>query len=228
MPNLLILIFLSNYSGCEYFMSEEQKLLLNAIRKLANTKGIEEISFEKLRRNPDFSNAKLDKYYKEEKKLVKDILAEERKMFEVIFKEHNFDGYNDAIDILFTVVKEMSIKFYNLSPSVTIQYKDIYPEVYRQHLDERADFIFRKIQVNLQKGISEGMYRDDVSIELVARRYISRLMDLQDPDNFPPENFSINTMFIQMFESFVKSIATEKGLVYFEEKKRKIQLTSGN
>lgn len=209
-------------------MSEEQKLLLNAIRKLANTKGIEEISFEKLRKNPDFSNAQLDKYYKEEKKLVKDILAEERKMFEVIFKEHNFDGYNDAIDILFTVVKEMSNKFYNLSPSVTIQYKDIYPEVYRQHLDERADFIFRKIQVNLQKGISEGMYRDDVSIELVARRYISRLMDLQDPDNFPPENFSINTMFIQMFESFVKSIATEKGLAYFEEKKRKIQLTSGS
>lgn len=209
-------------------MSEEQKLLLNAIRKLANTKGIEEISFEKLRNNPDFSNAKLDRYYKEEKNLVRDILAEERKMFEVIFDDHNFDGYNDAIDILFTVVKEMSSKFYNLSPSVTVQYKDIYPEVYQQHLDERADFIFRKIQVNLRKGISEGMYRDDVSIELVARRYISRLMDLQNPDNFPPENFSINTMFIQMFESFVESIATEKGLIYFEEKKNKTRLTNGS
>ena len=68
------------------------------------------------------------------------------------------------------------------------------------------------------------MYRDDVSIELVARRYISRLMDLQNPDTFPPENFSINTMFIQMFESFVESIATEKGLAYFEEKKRKVKL----
>ena len=205
-------------------MNEEQKLLLNSIRELANEKGVEEITFEKLRGNPDFSSSLLDKYYADEKDLVRDILTEERKMFEVIFEDHNFDGYNDAIDILFTVVKEMASKFNNLSPSVTLQYKSIYPKIYQQHLDERADFIFRKIQVNLQKGIYEGMYRDDVSIELVARRYISRLMDLQDPDTFPIENFSINTMFIQMFESFVKSIATEKGMAYFEEKKKKTKL----
>ncbi|RLD40722.1 MAG: hypothetical protein DRI89_11370 [Bacteroidetes bacterium] len=205
-------------------MNEEQKLLLNSIRELANEKGVEEITFEKLRGNPDFSSSLLDKYYADEKDLVRDILTEERKMFEVIFEDHNFDGYNDAIDILFTVVKEMASKFNNLSPSVTLQYKSIYPKIYQQHLDERADFIFRKIQINLQKGIYEGMYRDDVSIELVARRYISRLMDLQDPDTFPIENFSINTMFIQMFESFVKSIATEKGMAYFEEKKKKTKL----
>ena len=205
-------------------MNEEQKILLNSIRELANKEGIEEITFKKLKGNPDFSTPLLNKYYSEEKDLVKDILTEERKMFEVIFEDHNFDGYNDAIDILFTVVKEMASKFYNLSPSVTLQYKDIYPAVYQQHLDERADFIFRKIQVNLQKGIYEGMYRDDVSIELVARRYISRLMDLQNPDTFPVENFSINTMFIQMFESFVESIATEKGMAYFEEKKKKTKL----
>jgi len=205
-------------------MTEEQKLLLNSIRELANKEGIEEIAIEKLRVNPDFSSSLLDKYYADEKNLVRDILTEERKMFEVIFEDHNFDGYNDAIDILFTVVKEMASKFYNLSPSVTLQYKDIYPEIYQHHLDERADFIFRKIQVNLQKGIYEGMYRDDVSIELVARRYISRLMDLQDPDTFPVENFSINTMFIHMFESFVESIATEKGMAYFAEKKKKTKL----
>ena len=205
-------------------MNKEQKLLLNSIRELANKEGIEAIAIAKLRANPDISSVILAKYYSDEKDLVRDILTEERKMFEVIFEDHNFDGYNDAIDILFTVVKEMATKFYNLSPSVTLQYKDIYPEVYQQHLDERTDFIFRKIQVNLQKGIYEGMYRDDVSIELVARRYISRLMDLQDPDNFPVENFSINTMFIQMFESFVESIATEKGMTYFEEKKKKTKL----
>ena len=205
-------------------MNEEQKLLLNSIRDLANKEGIESITIEKLHGNPDFSSTILEKYYPDEKDLVRDILTEERKMFEVIFEDHNFDGYNDAIDILFTVVKEMASKFYNLSPSVTLQYKDIYPKVYQKHLDERADFIFRKIQVNLQKGIYEGMYRDDVSIELVARRYISRLMDLQDPDSFPVENFSINTMFIQMFESFVDSIATEKGMAYFDEKKRKTKL----
>ncbi len=205
-------------------MDKEQNLLLNTIRELANARGIKEVNLENLRKNPDIPTDILNKYYQTEESLVCDILAEERKMFEVIFEDHDFDGYNDAIDILFTVIGEMAGKFLKLSPSVTLQYKDIYPEIYQKHLDARVEFIFRKIQVNLQKGIYEGFYRDDVSIELVARRYISRLLDLHDPDNFPPENFSIETMFKQMFESFVQSIATEKGLAYFEEKKKQAKL----
>ena len=83
-----------------------------------------------------------------------------------------------------------------------------------------------KINVNIQKGIISGLYRNDVSTELVARRYISRLLDLHDPDNFPPEEFSFVQLFTQMFESFIKSIATEKGLEYYEKKKKSFKLLS--
>ena len=100
----------------------------------------------------------------------------------------------------------------------------LYPEIYKKHIEERVNFIFGKIQINLQKGISQGMYRDDVSIELVARLYIRRLMDLHNVENFPPEKFSFKTMFNQMFESFVKSVATENGMAYYEKKKKAARL----
>jgi hypothetical protein len=70
------------------------------------------------------------------------------------------------------------------------------------------------------------MYRDDVSIELVARLYIRRLIDLHNVENFPPEDFSLSTMFEQMFENFVRSVATEDGLAYFEKKKKAAKLKS--
>ncbi len=207
-------------------MGEERNSLLINIRGIANERGIEAISFKNLLENPNISNDLLKKYFATEKLLVTGILEAERQEFEVIFVDHDFDGYYDAIDILFTVSKEMASKFLKLSPSVTHKYKDLYPEIYQKHIDERINFIFWKIQVNLQKGISQGMYRDDVSIELVARRYISRLLDLHDPSNFPPENFSFITLFQQMFESFVESIATEKGLSYYHEKKKSTNLDS--
>ena len=114
----------------------------------------------------------------------------------------------------------MANKFYHLSPSVTYKYAQLYPEIFEHHIQERINFIYEKIRVNLQKGVSRGMYRNDVSIELAARLYIRRLIDLHDVENFPPENFSFNTLFNQMFESFVRSIATEEGIRYFEEKKK--------
>ena len=205
-------------------MTEKIRILIDQIRALANEKGIEAITLEKLHKNSDFSSDLLSKYFENNEILVEYILENERNKFEVIFVDHDFNGYFDAIDILFTVSKEMAGKFYNLSPSVTHSYVKLYPKVYEEHLEKRVDFIFEKIKVNLHKGIQEGLYRDDVSIELVARRYISRLLDLHNPANFPPEEFSFTTLFMQMFDNFVLSIATDKGIKHYNEKRKTIKL----
>jgi len=205
-------------------MTKELSLFIDSIRALANKEGISAVTLDKLYAHPDFSDKLLKKFFESDEVLVKCILESERHKFEIIFVDHDFEGYYDAIDILFTVSKEMASKFYNLSPSVTHEYKDLYPDIFEGHLKKRVDFIYGKIQVNLQKGIREGLYRDDVSIELVARRYISRLLDLHDPENFPPQDFSFGTLFMQMFDSFVTSIATEKGAKSYEEKRKTIKL----
>lgn len=204
-------------------MTKELSLFVDKIRDLANKEGVGAITLSKLRKNPDFPNELLNRHFDSDEVLVKCILENERQKFEVIFIDHDFDGYFDAIDILFTVSKEMASKFYNLSPSVTHKYKELFPHIYEEHLKKRIDFIYGKIQVNLQKGIYQGLYRDDVSIELVARRYISRLLDLHDPENFPPEKLDFKTLFLQMFESFVTSIATDEGIKYYHEKKNSIK-----
>jgi len=207
-------------------MDQELKSVINRIRTIANEKGIEAVSLDELHKDGSVSNELLDKYFPSDQVLAERILEDERSKFEEIFVEHDFEGYNDAIDILFTVVKEMARKFYHLSPSVTYKYQKLYPEVFQKHIDERINFIYGKIRINLQKGISLGFYRDDVSVELVARLYIRRLIDLHDTENFPPEKFSMDTMFNQMFENFVRSVATDKGIAYFEKKKRSTKLKS--
>ena len=201
-------------------MNDKKLDLLQTIRDIANEEGVTEISLERLRKKDSIPTDRLDRYYTKDTDLVRDILAEERNKFEEIFVDHDFEGYYDAIDILFTVSKEMAGKFFSLGPSVTYQWKDIYPEIYQDHIQKRIDFIYMKINVNIQKGIMSGFYRNDVSTELVARRYISRLLDLHDPDNFPPEDFSFSQLFEQMFDSFVKSIATEEGLAHYDKKKK--------
>lgn len=204
-------------------MNEELRDLIDNIRAIANIKGVRAITLDELYANPVFPNDLLDKYFENEDMLVEKILEDERRKFEEIFVVNDFEGVN-AIDILFTVGREMAGKFYHLSPSVTHLYKELHPEIYQKHIEERINFIFGKIQINLQKGISQGMYRNDMSIELVARLYIRRLIDLHDPENFPPEEFSFKTLFDEMFSKFIQGIASPEGLAYFKQKKKNSRL----
>jgi hypothetical protein len=66
--------------------------------------------------------------------------------------------------------------------------------------------------------MSQGMYRPDLSTELVSRLYMSRLIDLHNPDFFPNETISFPVLFDVMFDTFIRGICTEEGKNYYEKK----------
>lgn len=200
-------------------MEDKVHEILHKIRDIALSEGITKITVTDICKKIKITKKELFTCFKNENEVVEKVLELERDSFKVIFDEFNFEGMN-AIDILFIVSKEMARKYRHVTPSLTIALKHQYPEIYSDHVVKRIDFIFEKIKINLQKGISQGMYRSDFPIELVGRLYISRLIDLHNPEFFPPEKFSFQTLFEVMFENFVRSIATTEGLEYFELKQK--------
>lgn len=202
----------------KFMIQEELKPLLETIRRKALEVGVRNLSIDKLEPMIGNDYEILKKYVRSNEELVAKTLELEREKFAEIFIEYDFEGMN-AIDILLIVSRELAQKFYDISPSITHELKGLFPEIYQHHFDERIRFISDKIRINLTKGINQGMYRSDLSIELIARLYISRLIDIHNPDFFPPEAFSFQTLFDQMFESFVRSVATSDGLTYFEQQK---------
>jgi len=195
--------------------------ILENVRELFFKYGVRSVSMDDIGRDLGISKKKLYEHFKTKSDLVEKLLSLERRNFEDIFDTYNFEGVN-AIDILLTVSKELGNKFRDVSPSMTYDMKKYYPAIYNHHLEERIEFIFGKIKINLEKGINQGMYRNDLSIELVARLYIRRLMDLHDPQVFPADKFSFQTLFDVMFDNFIRGIANQNGIDYYEKQKRQV------
>jgi hypothetical protein len=204
-------------------MNQEFEKIIEKIRAYPFDQGIGNLTISELSEKINVPESNIRKYVKDEAELVRKVLEFERESFKVIFDVHNFEGVN-AIDILLTVSKEMAMKFRNLSPALTFDLKKYYPSIYQEHINARIEFIFKKIQINLEKGIRQGIYRDDLSIELISRLYISRLIDIHDPNFFPPEKYSFEMLFNVMFDSFVRSIAKPEGLAYYEKKKKEFKI----
>ena len=203
-------------------MDEHFLEILKEIRYTARDKKLKDFSFDEISINTGIPVEQLKSYVNSHEELVEKILEIERQKFEEIFQVHDFEGVN-AIDILLIVSKEVAKHYILVTPSITLQLKEKFPRIYQEHFDKRLEFIYNKIQINLTKGIAQGMYREDLSIELLARLYMSRLIDMHNPDLFPPEKFSFETLFALMFEDLVRSIAKPEGITYFESKIKSVK-----
>lgn len=205
-------------------MDKEFVQIIEKVRAYLFKNGFSGFSFDKVK---DFgvSPSDVSKFVNSVEELVEKILEYERKSFESIFIQYNFEGQN-AIDILFIVSQEMNDRFENLTPSVTMELESYFPEVYRKHMDARMEFIFDKIKINIEKGMAQGMYRNDLSSEMVGRMYLSRLEDMHNPELYPPERFKFGTIYDTMIDEFVKSIGTEDGINYYRQRKQLLGVLS--
>ena len=197
-------------------MNEQLHKILEGIREVAYSQDLLSYSISEVSENLDIPIDELKQYFASDQDLVVKVLAFERKSFQDIFETYDFEGVN-AIDILLTVSREMSNRFRDISPALTFHLKSTYPKLYQFHIDPRVSFIFQKIKINIMKGISQGIYREDLSVELLARLYISRLIDLHNPDFFPPEEYSFEIVFDAMFDHFIRGIVNVKGMRYYEK-----------
>ncbi|NTW23576.1 MAG: hypothetical protein HGA37_02660 [Lentimicrobium sp.] len=200
-------------------MDEQFRRILSGVREMSLTVGVRNLTFNNICTTLQITPEELRSYVSSESELVEKVLEFERESFKSIFDKHNFEDVN-AIDILLIVSQEMNGRFRDLTPSITFDLKSLYPEIYQHHFEQRIEFIFGKIKINIEKGIRQGMYRQDISIELLARLYISRLIDLHNPVFFPPDKFSFPMLFEVMFENFIRGIANDEGLAYFKKRKK--------
>jgi hypothetical protein len=191
------------------------------VRKLLSGYKSSKFLFQNLAEDLDLPLELLVSTFGDEKGLVEEILNFEQQNLENIFSEFDFTDTN-AIDDLLVVSKEISNKAVNILPSITFDLRSDFPEVRQKFVDKRVNFVSAKIRSNFEFGIKQGMYRPDLSAELISRIYISRLMDLQNPDYFP-NSFSFPVLFDVMFDTFIRGICSDEGKRYYEKKIKRMK-----
>lgn len=195
-------------------MTDLNKSLVENVRKLLSDYKPEEFTFSKLAKDLGQPVDTLIKAFGNESGLVEEILAFEQQNLESVFSDFDYTDIN-AIDGLLQVSRLISIKFGNILPSINFDLRLLFPEVRQKFVEKRIQFVNAKIKLNFEEGMQQGLYRPDLSSEWVSRIYISRLIDMHNPDFFPNESISFNVLFDVMFETFILGICTDAGRDYY-------------
>jgi AcrR family transcriptional regulator len=91
-------------------------------------------------------------------------------------------------------------------------------ETYKRH---KKDVIFNSVMKNFERGIAEGLFRENINPEILAYLRVGEIEMSFNKDFFPLEKYSIVQIHEQLFEHFTYGILSEKGLKLFETYKQK-------
>lgn len=197
-------------------MNDKLENLVRQIFNLFMKNGIKSMTMDDVARELGVSKKTIYKYFKDKADLVNQVMMlhinEDKKLCEALSKQSG-----NAIDEMFAIGKNVTNNIKEIHPSSYFDLQKYYPEAWNLFLTHKREFIYSCIVANMEKGIKEGLYRENLTIPIIAKVYIARIDLCMDSSIFPPDQFTFKDVLVEMMRYHIRGIATEKGVQYLSE-----------
>lgn len=196
---------------------ERGKCLVVEAAKVFWTYGIKSMTMDDMSARLGISKKTLYQHVKDKNDLVDKVLLHIAEEFKCDIDEELGKGLN-AIDELYAITTRVAGQLEGIHPSIHFDLEKYHPEAFRHMVENKRKEIFSSMTDNMERGIAEGLYREDLNIPMIATIYIARFDMVFDGELFPPEQFNMDELHWEIFRYHIRGIASAKGLKYLQKK----------
>ncbi|MEM8907001.1 MAG: TetR/AcrR family transcriptional regulator [Bacteroidota bacterium] len=195
---------------------ELRQIMLNKVAELFMRYGIKSVSMDDISRTLGISKKTLYQYVDNKADLLQQTfqqhIDEDIQTMERIVAEST-----DAIDELLNIAKYVTQSLRELSPNTLYDLQKYYQEVWQMIEGLHQKHIYSLILVNLERGIRESLYRDDLTPDIIARIYMGCNSIMVDEAIFPLRKYSMEQLYLEYMRYHIYGIASKKGLRLLEK-----------
>jgi AcrR family transcriptional regulator len=118
----------------------------------------------------------------------------------------------NAIAEVYNIIQVVAEQLRDMNPMVLYEMQKFHPSAYKRFEQHKDEFILKMIHQNLVRGIEEGLYREDINIEVLAKFRLESMMLIFNPEVFPlAKTYPLKDLMLIIGEHFLYGIATTKG-----------------
>jgi len=202
-------------------MEEEFKNIISRVCDLYIKYGIRSFSMDDVSRELGISKKTLYKYVSEKKNLVDNAMEYYHNKLEKEIDEiyNQYPSTPNAIDILIHLSKVIINKINSLNPSIIYDLQKYYPTLWTEFIMRKRNYVYSRMIENLKLGIKQGLYRDDLNIDIIARTYVIRMEYIINDYNYISDNnkYKFDEIIKTVFLYHIRAISNEKGLEYIDK-----------
>ncbi|MBS1580748.1 MAG: TetR/AcrR family transcriptional regulator [Bacteroidetes bacterium] len=185
--------------------------------------GVKSVTMDDVARHLAISKKTLYQYVADKGDLVLKVLNATSDRFHKEIAGIQAAGLN-AIDEMLAIASYIAQETAAFHPSIYYDLAKYYPEACRIMDRGKQVDVVRQITENMEKGIREGLYRDDIHVPLLAKLYVVRFDQAMTAEiGQLMGRYSLAEMNWELFRYHIRGIASKKGLDYLEKKVTKEQ-----
>jgi AcrR family transcriptional regulator len=196
---------------------EVKERILKAAEELFMQYGFRSISMDDIARHICVSKKTIYQFFQDKDEIVNITVRRHFDKEREVCHHMIFNNAENAVDELMLVSKFVKANAMNINPAVIFDLQKYHPTAWQILKEFKQEFILQQILRNMRQGVEEGLYREDIDIEVLARLRLEEVQLGFDSSLFPPAQFDLYNTQMQLLEHFIRGIVTEKGLALFNQ-----------
>jgi AcrR family transcriptional regulator len=201
--------------------------MLNRIKEISfelfKRRGFRSVTMDDIASEIGISKKTIYLHFKDKDELVSAIMMDELDKNKAECLRGQAAAKNAIEEVVFAM-RTMQATMSDVSPSFLFDLKKYHHTSFRIFENFKNAFLFDIIQQNIERGVIEGVYRQDVNPEIVTQIRMETMLMVFSNSFFQSNKYSVVEIEKQAFELFLFGIVSEKGAKLL--KKYKLQNTN--
>ncbi len=198
-------------------MDEVHKKIIDDTMELFFKYGIRSITMDDVAREMGMSKKTIYKYVSNKADLVDQCIKVKFEEITGALKGVS-EEVDNAIEELFAIDRYFDEMMQQNHPAIMFQLSKYYGDTYKWLEGSRDGFILDITHRNLEKGVKQGLYRNNINITHVAYIYMAHTSLMGGETNVPDEVCHSADFHKSHLEYHIRGIASEAGLTYLNKK----------
>ena len=201
---------------------ETQERIVNKAHELFMRYGIRSISMDEVANHLGMSKKTIYQFYTDKEALVEDVIDIEINSNQAECISHKEKSEN-AIHEVFMAVDMLLDLLTKMNPTVIFDLDKYHPKAFKKYNDYKNKFLYTIIKENLEWGKTEGLYREEIQSDILARFRLASMFLLFNPELFPLGKHGLAVVITEMTDNFLYGLASLKGQKLIQKYKHQRQ-----
>jgi AcrR family transcriptional regulator len=158
-------------------------------------------------------------FFTDKDALVESIIEMEIKGNEKICSVQKMEC-KDAVHEIFLALDHMSEMLENMNPSLMYDLERYHPAAFKKLRGHKNKFFYDVVKDNLERGKKEGLFREEIKIEIIAQFRLASTFLVFDGNVFPRDKYTILQLMEEVTDNFLYGIVSVKGQKLIEKYKQ--------